>query len=112
MASLKVNCGMIPNFILIAAYNYGFFLLLCLRLDRRIKLNYFLILIPIWITLLYFTIFATIVGIASRNPRANTCEKVFLSLLVPMGFVVTLLLAICYLEGYIKPKAIAYLFLP
>jgi len=103
---------MIPNMIIIAAYNYGFFILLCLRLDRRIKLNYFFILIPVWITLIYFAIYATIVGIASRNPSANTCEKVFLSLLAPMGFVVTLCLTICYVEGYIKPKAIAYLFLP
>ena len=109
---LKVNFGLLPNFILISAYNYGFFFLLCLRLDQKIKLSYFIILIPVWILMLYFTIFTTVVGVASRNPRANTCEKVFVSLLVPTGFFTTLILAICYIEGYIKTKHIAYLFAP
>lgn len=30
--TLKVNLGLLPNFLLIATYNYGFFLLLCLIL--------------------------------------------------------------------------------
>jgi len=110
--TLKVNLGLLPNFLLIATYNYGFFLLLCLRLDKRIKLSYFIILIPVWVLMLYFTVFATFVGVASRNDRANTCEKVFVSLLVPLGFFATLVLVICYIEGYLKPEAIAYLFLP
>lgn len=108
----KVNLGLIPNLILIVAYNYGFYFLLSLRLDKKIKLNYFVILIPVWLTMLYFTIYGTLIGIASRNPRANTCEKVFVSLLVPMGFWTSLVLVICYIEGYIKPKAIGYLFIP
>ena len=108
----KINCGLIPNFIIFTAYNYGFFILLCLRLDKRIKLNYFVILIPIWLMLLYVTIFTTVVGIASRNNRVNSCEKVFVSLLVPLGFFTTIILAICQIEGYIKFKFVAYLFLP
>ena len=109
---MKVNCGLMPNFVLIAAYNYGFFLLLCLRLDKRIKLSYFVILVPVWVLMLYFTIYITIVGVASRNPQANNCEKVFVSLLVPMGFFTSLILVICYIEGYIKTKLITYLFAP
>ena len=91
----KINCGLVPNFLIFAAYNYGFFFLLCMRLDKRIKLSYFVILIPLWFMLLYTTIFATVVGIASRNSRVNSCEKIFVSLLVPTGFFTTIILAIC-----------------
>ena len=108
----KVNCGMLPNFLLFGAYNYGFFILLCLRLDKRIKLSYFVILIPVWIMLIYIIVFATIVGIASHNSRVNSCEKVLVSLLVPLGFLSTIILVICQVEGYIKSKVWAYLFLP
>ena len=33
-ARRKINCGLIPNFILFAGYHGGFFAMLCLRLDN------------------------------------------------------------------------------
>ena len=96
----KINCGLIPNFLIFAAWNGGFMYLFCAKLDKDIALSIFVILIPIWLLLLYGYAFMVLVGLASKNSRVNTCEKVFLSLLVPIGFTITIVLALCRFEDY------------
>ena len=96
----KINCGLIPNFILFTAYHGGFFCLLCLRLDKEIETSYFLILIPVWIFLIYISIFLVISGLASTNQRVNKCERITLSVLVPIGFILSLILGLVLLDGH------------
>lgn len=100
----KINCGLIPNFLLFAAYHGGFFALLCMRLDNRIETSYFIILIPLWVFLVYMSAFLVVSGLASNNHRVNKCERIFLSVLVPIGFILTIVLGICLLEGYLHWK--------
>lgn len=107
-----MNFGLAINFCIVSAYTYGFWALLCLRLDRKIGLSYFVILIPLWLAVLYLASYFVVLGIASPNPRANKFEKIFLSLLVPSGFLATMILLVCYVEKLIKPKAFGYLFMP
>ena len=52
--------------------------------------------------MLYLYAFMVLVGMASKNSRVNTCEKVFLSLLVPIGFTSTIVLALCRIEKYFE----------
>ena len=66
-ARRKINCGLIPNFLLFAGYHGGFFALLCLRLDKRISTSFFVILIPLWVFLVYIGAFLVISGLASTN---------------------------------------------
>ena len=96
----KINLGLIPNFLLFTAYHGGFFALLCLRLDKEIDLSFFIILIPVWIFLFYFSTFLVISGLASTNQRVNKCEKITLSVLVPIGFVLSLILSLLLVDGY------------
>ena len=96
----KINCGLIPNFLLFASYHGGFFAMLCLRLDDRISISYFVILIPLWVFLLYMSAFLVVSGLASTNQRVNKCERIFLSVLVPIGFILTIVLGLCLLDGY------------
>ena len=98
----KINCGLIPNFIIFAAWNGGFMYLFCAKLDQQLTLSIFVILIPFWILLLFLYAYLVLVGLASKNSRVNTCERVFLSLLVPIGFTTTIVLALCRLENYFQ----------
>ena len=68
--------------------------LLCYRLDGEIELSFFVILIPFWILLLYICSFVVLLGLASKNKKVNKCEKVFLALQLPIGFLLSLILAI------------------
>jgi hypothetical protein len=72
--------------------------LLCYRLDGEIELSFFIILIPFWILLLYICSFVVLLGLASKNKKVNKCEKVFLALQLPIGFLLSLILAIWRLE--------------
>lgn len=98
----KINCGLIPNFLLFALYHGGFFSMLCLRLDREISTSFFVILIPLWVFLLYMSAFLVVSGLASTNQRVNKCERIFLSVLVPIGFILTIVLGLCLLDDYAK----------
>ena len=99
-ARWKINCGLIPNYLLFAGYHAGFFGLLCLRLDKRIDLSFFIILIPLWVFLFYMSSFLVISGLASTNQRVNKCERITLSVLVPIGFILSLILGLCLVDGY------------
>jgi len=96
----KINCGLIPNYILFTSYHAGFFALLCMRLDRTIDLSFFIILIPLWIFLAYFSTFLVISGLASTNHRVNKCERITLSVFVPIGFILTLILGLMLIDEY------------
>lgn len=63
----KINCGLLPNFLLFAGYHGGFFSMLCLRLDKEISTSYFVILIPLWVFLIYMSAFLVVSGLASTN---------------------------------------------
>jgi len=80
-------------------------------LDGKTELSLFVILIPFWLILFYVCAYVLLVGLASKNSKVSKCEKVFLSLLVPFGFTISTVLALCFAEGYIKTK-LAFLFLP
>ena len=96
----KINLGLIPNFLLFGGYHAGFFAMLCMRLDGAINTSYFIILIPLWIFLLYLSTFLVISGLASTNQRVNKCERITLSLLVPVGFILSICLGLCIADGY------------
>lgn len=94
----KINCGLIPNFIIFLGYNLGFMYLLAARIDGTYKVNLFIVLIPLWVLLLYIFSFMVLKGLASSNSKVNKCEKVLLSLLVPIGILSTVILGVCRLE--------------
>jgi len=96
----KINCGLIPNFILFAGYHGGFFAMLCMRLDGQINTSYFVILVPLWVFLVYIGAFLVISGLASTNQRVNKCERIFLSVLVPIGFILTIVIGLCLVDDY------------
>lgn len=95
----KINFGLVPNFLIFTAYHAGFFCMLCMKLDGEIETSYFVILIPLWIMLLYFSSFLVITGLASTNQRVNKCERIMLSVLVPIGFILSLCLSLAIADG-------------
>ena len=79
----KINFGLAINMILIPGFFYGFLVALCLRFDGKIDTSYFILLIPLWIILLPLFIFIILNGLGTKNSRANKCEKISLSLMLP-----------------------------
>lgn len=92
---------------------------MCQRLDKKITLSYIVILIPFWILLIYGSAFVVVLGLSSQNAKVKKCDKIFLSLLVPIGFITSLILALCVadgtFEGYLGfcfiPTVASFLFL-
>ena len=82
----KINIGLVLNMFLIPGFFYGFLVALCMRFDGMIDTNYFLLLIPLWVILLPLFIFIILNGLATKNSRANKCEKLSLSLMFPSKF--------------------------
>lgn len=74
--------------------------MLCLRLDGEVTTSYFIILIPVWVFLVYISIFLVISGLASTNQRVNKCERITLSILVPIGFILSLILGLVLLDDH------------
>jgi hypothetical protein len=83
LSTAKINFGIILNMLLIPGFFYGFLVALCLRFDGMIDTSYFILLIPFWIILLPLFIFIILNGMATKNSRANKCEKSSLSVMVP-----------------------------
>jgi hypothetical protein len=110
-----INLGMFPNFLFFASFSYGFFYLLSKKLDEKkfgdSELSLFVILIPFWLLLIYCCAYVVLLGLASQNSKVNVCEKVFLSLLVPLGFIVSTVLLLCFAEGYLS-NSLTFLFIP
>ena len=82
----KIDFGMVINSILIPAFFYGFWVALCLRFDGKIKTSLFILLIPLWTIMIPLFIYTVLNGLATTNSRANKCEKIFLSCLVPSKY--------------------------
>ena len=97
----KINCGLFQNFIIFAGYNSYFMYLLAAKIDGTSHVNLFIILIPLWVLLLYIFSFMVLKGLASSNSKVNKCEKIILSLMVPIGILSTVMLGVCRLEKII-----------
>ena len=108
---LKLNLGLILNTLVISGFVVCFSVLLCARLDKAISLNFFIVLIPMWMLLLYMCVYLVLIGLASQNYKVNNAERVILSLLMPFGFLTSTVLSICYVEGYIN-CSLGYLYIP
>ena len=65
-------------------------------------MSLFVILIPFWIFVIYICAYVLLVGLASSNPRVNKCEKVLLAVCLPIGFLLSLVLGFCLIEGYLE----------
>ena len=87
LTAAKINFGIIVNMIMIPGFFYGFMVALCMRFDGMIDTSLFILLIPLWIILLPLFIFIILNGFATKNSRANKCEKVSLSLMLPSNTV-------------------------
>ena len=107
----RLNAGLVPNSLVASGFVVVFSVLLCMRLDGQIHLSFFIVLIPVWIVLLYICSYLVIVGLASKNYKVNKQERLALSLLMPLGFLASTVLAICYVEGYFKCY-LGYLYIP
>ena len=70
-----------------------------------------MVLIPFWLLMLYVCSYMILVGLASTNSKVNKAERLILSLFVPLGFLVSTVLAVCYVDGYLKVK-LGFLYIP
>jgi hypothetical protein len=59
-------------------------------------------MLPVWVAGLPVFGYVILNGLAAQNTRINKCEKLTLSILVPFGSLVTLILLICYIEGILE----------
>jgi hypothetical protein len=71
------------NILLIPCFFYSFLVALCMKFDGMIDTSIFILLIPLWVIILPLFIFVVINGLATKNSRANKCEKLTVSLMVP-----------------------------
>lgn len=86
----KIDVGLVINAIVVPGFFYGFWIALCMRFDNAIQTNLFILLIPLWIIALPLFVFAILNGIATQNTRANKCEKITLSVMVPCNLIIFL----------------------
>lgn len=110
--TMKINFGMIVNSLLIPCFFYGFLVALCMKFDGIIETSIFILLIPLWVIILPIVIFIVIKGVATKNSRANKCEKITLSLMVPCGFLASFILLLLNVEKVIEKPKIFYLLIP
>ena len=117
----KINFGIIVNMLLIPAFFYGFLVALCMRFDGMIDTSFFILLIPLWMILLPLFIFIILNGVATKNSRANKCEKISLSLMLPSktfpvnfigGFLASLILLLLYADGVLVKAKVFYMLIP
>ena len=91
--------GIFLNLLFIPIGVLAFLFLLAQRLDGRNQISYFILIIPLWIISLPIFAYIILNGLAAQNTRINNCEKVTLSLLIPMRFLITLILLMWYAES-------------
>ena len=104
--SLKMDCcGTLINLLLFPGSVFVFLFLLGQRLDEANDISYFILLIPVWVCALPVFAYVILNGIAAQNTKINKCEKLALSVVVPFGFLLTLVLLICYVEGLLTRDA-------
>ena len=97
--------------ILFTSFILGFFYLLCLRLDGYVEVSMFVILIPFWLFVVYVCAYVLLLGLASTNPRVNKCERILLAVCLPIGFLTSVVLGFCIIEGLIDMK-VYFVFIP
>lgn len=108
----KLNFGIVINMILIPAFFFSFLVALCRKFDGVIDTNIFILLIPLWTVILPLIIFLVVNGVATKNSRANKCEKLSLSLMVPSGIIASTILLLLHSEGYMPKAKIFVLLIP
>lgn len=74
---------MFINLITVPAFFYGFWIALCLRFDGHHDTSLFILLIPVWLIGIPLIVFTILNGLAAQTSRANKCEKLTLSSIVP-----------------------------
>ena len=62
-------------------------------------------MLPIWVAGLPLFGYVILNGLAAQNTRINKWEKLTLSILVPSGSLISLILLICYIEGILGRAA-------
>lgn len=85
---------------------YAFLFFTAQRMDGDNEISYFLLMLPAWIASLPLFGYVVLNGLAAQNTRINKCEKLALSILVPFGSLITLVLLICYIEGILTTTAV------
>ena len=74
------------------------------RLDSQISVSWFVILIPLWLILLPTAALTILYGLAAQDKTISVVERVIISTLVPLGFLITLVLFILKIEDTIDTK--------
>lgn len=78
-----IDLGLVLNALIIPTFFFGFWVALCLKFDGYHDTSLFILLIPFWVLSLPLIIYIILNGLAAKNTRANNCEKIILSSLVP-----------------------------
>ena len=94
--------GIFLNMAFLPIAIYAFLSFAAQRLDGNNEASYFLLMLPAWVASLPLFGYVILNGLAARNTRINKCEKLALSILVPFGSLITLILLICYIEGLLS----------
>ena len=97
--------GVLLNMLFLPMAIYAFLFFAAQRLDGDNQLSFFFLMLPVWVAGLPVFGYVILNGLAAQNTRINKCEKLTLSILVPFGSLVTLILLICYVEGILEHTA-------
>ena len=92
--------GLLINLCIVPGGIFLFLMLIADRLDGNNKLSMFLLLLPFWIALIPIFAYVIIHGLAAKNKRINICERVFLSIIVPIGFLATVIMLVYNYEKW------------
>ena len=92
--------GVLLNLLFVPGALFMFVYLAAQRLDKQNEISFFLLFLPIWIAALPVCAYIILNGLAAQNSRIERCEKLTLSLCVPLGFLTTLILLVVYIEGH------------
>jgi hypothetical protein len=90
--------GVLMNIFTIPGGIFTFYFLTAQRLDGGNQISFFILFIPIWIAILPLFAFIVLKGLAAENTRVNKCEKVSISILIPIGFLASLILLVFYID--------------
>lgn len=99
MANQMDLVGILTNIALIPGGIFAFVFFTAQRLDGENQVSFFVLLTPIWISALPLSAYLVLNGMAAPNLNLSTCEKLLLSLLVPVGFLICLICLILFVEG-------------
>ena len=75
--------GVAMNILILPLGTFAFIYLFAQRLDGDNQINYFVLFIPVWLTIIPCFAYIVLNGIAAQNTRISKFEKIILSVLVP-----------------------------